>query len=235
MTRVRAEAICTHPLQEEDMSTQARRSAAIIGAFLLVLVGVLSLGAIKDDAEKKSLAAGESQLVRADSHVLGSEGASGVTFVEFLDFECEACRAFYPAVEQLRKDYEGQVTFVARYFPLPGHFNAERAARAVEAAARQGKFEDMYHRMYQTQDQWGEQQAPQDDLFASFAKDLGLDMDQYEADYTDPATAERVAKDVADGQALGVQGTPTFFLDGERLEPRSYKDLTDALDAALAD
>ncbi|MDT0186836.1 thioredoxin domain-containing protein [Microbacterium sp. ARD31] len=217
------------------MSTQAKRSVAIIGAFVLVLLGVLSLGAITDDEPKTTPAAtGESQLVRADSHVLGEEGDSDVTFVEFLDFECEGCRAAYPAVEQLREEYAGRVTFVARYFPMPGHFNGERAARAVEAAAQQGKFEDMYHRMYETQTQWGEQQVPADDVFTGFAEDLGLDMDQWKADYNDPATAERVAKDVADGQALGVQGTPTFFVDGAQLQPRTYEDLTDALDAALA-
>jgi protein-disulfide isomerase len=217
------------------MSTQAKRSAAVVGAFVLVLVGVLSLGAINDDEPTPAPAAtGETQLVRDDSHVLGEEGDSDVTFVEFLDFECEGCRAAYPAVEQLREEYAGQVTFVARYFPMPGHFNGERAARAVEAAAQQGKFEDMYHRMYETQTEWGEQQTPHDDTFRGFAEDLGLDMDQWEADYNDPATAERVAKDMADGQALGVQGTPTFFIDGEQLQPRTYEDLTDALDAALA-
>jgi 2-hydroxychromene-2-carboxylate isomerase len=65
----------------------------------------------------------------------------------------------------------------------------------------------MYHRMSETQAQWGEQQTPQDELFASFARDLGLDMNQFSADYADPATADRVAADVEDGLALGVQGT----------------------------
>ena len=143
------------------------------------------------------------------------------------------CRAAYPAIEQLREDYAGRVTFVARYFPMPGHFNAERAARAVEAAAQQGKFEDMYHRMYETQEQWGEQQVPLDDLFRSFAKDLGLDMAAYDTAYADPATLTRIRKDQDDGLALGVQGTPTFFVDGERLEPLTYDDLTAALDDAL--
>ena len=157
------------------MSSQAKRSIAIIGAFVLVLLGVLSLGAIADDDPKPAPAAtGETQLVRADSHVLGEEGDSDVTFVEFLDFECEGCRAAYPGVEQLREEYAGRVTFVARYFPMPGHFNGARAARAVEAAAQQGAFEDMYHRMYETQTEWGEQQTPHDDLFRGFAEDLGV-------------------------------------------------------------
>ena len=76
-------------------------------------MGVLSLGAINDDEPAPAPAAtGESELVRADSHVLGEEGDSDVTFVEFLDFECEGCRAAYPAVEQLREEYAGQVAFV---------------------------------------------------------------------------------------------------------------------------
>ena len=222
------------------MSKQLKISATIAGLFVLVAAGLLGMGAATEDKKKKapsettkSSASADPRLVRSDSHVLGEKGAGEVTFVEFLDFECESCRAVYPAVEQLRKDYAGKVTFVARYFPLPGHFNAERAARAVEAAAQQGEFEAMYQHMYETQEKWGEQRVPLDDTFRGFAEDLGLDMDRYDADYASAATKARVGKDVADGTALGVAGTPTFFLDGERLEPRSYDDLTNALDAAL--
>ncbi|MCW2736504.1 thioredoxin domain-containing protein [Nocardioides sp.] len=215
------------------MTRPVKYAIGIIGAFVLVIVGLLTMSAVGEEEPPPPTAQGESQLVREDSHVLGEEGDSEVTFVEFLDFECEACRAAYPAIEQLREDYAGQVTFVARYFPMPGHFNAERAARAVEAAAQQGKFEDMYHRMYETQEQWGEQQMPLDDLFRSYAEDLGLDMDAYDAVYADPVTAARIKKDQDDGIALGVQGTPTFFVNDDRLEPRTYDDLTDALDDAL--
>ncbi len=95
--------------------------------------------------------------------------------MEFLDFECEGCGAAYPAVEQLRQTYGDQVTFVVRYFPLPGHFNADRAARAVAAAAEQGQFEPMYRKMFDTQRSWGEQRVPLDDLFFSYAQELGLD------------------------------------------------------------
>ncbi len=66
---------------------------------------------------------GEAQVVRENSHRLSSPPDSDVTFVEFLDFECEGCGAAFPAVEQLRAQYGQQVTFVARYFPMPGHFN----------------------------------------------------------------------------------------------------------------
>lgn len=216
------------------MTRPVKYALGIVGAFVLVIVGLLAMSAVGDEPPAPA-ASGETQLVREDSHVLGEEGDSGVTFVEFLDFECEGCRAVYPAIEQLREEYAGRVTFVVRYFPMPGHFNAERAARAVESAAQQGEFEAMYHRMYDTQEQWGEQQVPLDDLFRSFAEDLGLDMDAYDAAYADPATAARIQKDQDDGIALGVQGTPTFFVNDERLEPRTYDDLTQALDDALDD
>ena len=183
--------------------------------------------AVGSAAEAATIAA------RPDSHRLSDVAAGRVTFVEFLDFECEACGAYYPYIEQLRTEYGDRVRFVVRYFPLPGHFNAERAARAVEAAAQQGRFEDMYQRMFQTQESWGEQRVPMDETFRGYAVDLGLDMAAWDAAYQAPATLDRINADVADGQALGVQGTPTFFINGTRLQPQSYQDLTGALDAAL--
>ena len=137
------------------MSTNLKISAALVAAFVVtvaVLLGVNNSGA--DDTGTAE--AGGAPVVRKDSHRLSTAADDRVTLVEFLDFECEACKAAYPFVEQLRDDYDGRVTFVARYFPMPGHANAENAAVAVEAAARQGRFEDMYHRMYETQTEWGE-------------------------------------------------------------------------------
>lgn len=173
------------------------------------------------------------QLVRDNSRRLNTVPDSDVTFVEFLDFECEACRAAFPMVEQLRSEYGDRVNFVIRYFPIQSHFNAQRAARAVEAAAQQGKFEPMYKKMYETQSQWGEQRTPADSVFRGLATELGLDMPAFDAAYDDPATLDRINLDVADGEALGVQGTPTFFLDGNRAEFKSYEDLSAAVQQAL--
>jgi protein-disulfide isomerase len=219
------------------MTTQNKVAIAVGAIVAVAVVALLLILQNRQDDAPDPVAAGspqESLLVREDSRVLGEEGSSGVTVVEFLDFECEACRAAYPIVEQLRERYAGEVTFVARYFPLPSHFNAERAARAVEAAARQGEMEAMYRKMYETQSSWGEAQMPQDDLFRGFAEEIGLDMEQYDADYASQEVADRVQRDVDDGLELGVQGTPTFYVDGEPLQPRSVEDFTTAIDAALA-
>ena len=224
-----------------SLSTNARISIGIAAAFVVIAGVLLAVNAGRSDqaaAPKPESATTtdvdkHERLVRPDSHKLGTAPDGKVTFVEFLDFECEACRAAFPAVEQLRKEYAGKVTFVARYFPIPSHFNAERAARAVEAASKQGKFEQMYQKMYESQTEWAEQQVPADDRFRAYAKDLGLDLAAFDKAYADPATLARVKKDAADGEALGVTGTPTFFLNGSKLEPKSADDLKASIDAAL--
>ena len=211
------------------MSTNLKVSAALVAAFAAVVTALLVLGR----SESGSSADGGVQVVREDSHRVGEPGTGGVTLVEFLDFECEACAAAYPFVEQLREDYAGRVTFVARYMPMPGHPNAENAAVAVEAAARQGEFEAMYRRMYETQEQWSHRQESQAAVFRGFAQDLGLDLADYDEAVADPATLERVLADRDDGLALGVEGTPTFFLNGEKLEVSTTDAFVEQVEAAL--
>ena len=215
------------------MSTNLKVSAALVAAFAAVVAAFILLGRSDPPASADGGTGSGPQVVREDSHRLGEPGEGGVTVVEFLDLECEACRAAYPFVEQLREDYAGRVTFVARYFPMPGHANAENAAVAVEAAAQQGAFEAMYRRMYETQAEWGEQQESEAALFRTFAEELGLDLAAYDDAVADPATLERVLSDRADGLALGVQGTPTFFVNGEKVEVDTTAEFVELIETAL--
>lgn len=217
------------------MAPVTRTLLTVFAVIAMVIgVGVYLSVQDKDDPALAQSEGGEvGQLVRENSRRLNTALNSDVTLVEFLDFECEACRAAFPMVEQLRSEYGDRVNIVIRYFPIQSHFNAERAARAVESAAQQGKLEPMYKKMYETQDQWGEQRTPADATFRVFASELGLDMAAFDTAYDDPATLDRVNIDVADGKALGVQGTPTFFLDGNEVEFRSYQDLAAAVKQAL--
>lgn len=213
----------------------------VVTAVLTLLVAVTTTrssntDAAPGDATSPPVASVPAELlVRPDSHRLSTAPDGKVTLVEFLDFECEACRAVFPAVEQLRGEYQGRVSFVLRYFPIPSHANAENAALAAEAAARQGRLEAMYQRMYETQGEWGEQRGSQAGVFRGFAQDLGLDLAVYDRTVADPATLDRIRSDRADGIALGVQGTPTFFVNGTRVQPRTIDDLRAALDRALAE
>jgi protein-disulfide isomerase len=214
---------------------RALLTAAAIGVIAVVAVVVLvSRGDNGKPSGEQSAGGGPAQVVRESSHRLNDAPGAAVTFVEFLDFECEGCRAAYPVVEQLRAEYGDRVQFVLRYFPLSGHYNGERAARAVEAAAQQGKLEAMYHKMYETQADWGEKRTPADDVFRGFAAELGLNVAAFDTAYHHPATLERVRLDVDDGEALGVQGTPTFFINGEQVRLRGPDDLRNAIENALS-
>lgn len=214
-------------------------ASGVVVAVVIAVVAILTAIArpsapeARPQAEASSPAAPE-LVVREDSHRLSEAPAGSPVLVEFLDLECEACRAAYPLVEKLRKDYEGRVEFVIRYFPIDSHANAMNAAVAVEAAARQGKLEEMYSRMYETQAEWGEQESSQAPLFRTFAEDLGLDLSRFDSDVSSADVKARVEKDRQDGLALGVQGTPTFFLDGQMIQPNSEEGLRQLLDAAIA-
>lgn len=217
----------------KNIAHQTRITIIVITVVVLVLIGLVVYEVRKVSAENAT-GAGSVSAVRDDSHRLNPGGDDKVTLVEFLDFECEACGAAYPVIEDLRETYGDRVSFVVRYFPIDSHANARNAAHAVEAAARQNMLEPMYKRMFDTQIEWGESQKSQADRFRGYAEDLGLDLEQYDRDVVSPEVAERVQSDVDDGMALGVSGTPTFFLNGERLEPQSTEDFTTAIEDALA-
>ncbi|OJX65542.1 MAG: disulfide bond formation protein DsbA [Micrococcales bacterium 73-13] len=211
----------------------------VTGALLIVavLAAIIYAAVTRPAPVTPSDATGEGgalSVTRENSHVLDNVGDDAPTLVEFLDFECEACGAFYPVVEQIREAYDGKINYVFRYFPIPSHFNSMNAAIAVEAASQQGRVEDMYNKLFQTQTEWAEQQVSQADVFRGFAQELGLDMAKYDAAVADPATKTRVEFDFNEGRSLGVNSTPTFFLDGEKLELTKLTDLTDALDRAIA-
>lgn len=211
------------------MSRNIKISLAVVFVFSLALTVVFVVSRAGGSSEAEQAAP-----VRADSQRLSAPNNSKATFVEFLDFECEACGAMYPTVERLRQTYGDQVTFVVRYFPLPGHFNGDRAARAAAAAAQQGRFEAMYKKLFETQQQWGEQQEPLDDLFSTYAQELSLNMEQYAVDYNSKATRELIDRDIADGRARGVSATPTLYINHTPVEPGSYEELSAALNSAMA-
>lgn len=211
--------------------------AAVAG--LVLAVAFILIQGERGRADAAVTAKSSAQLVRADSHRVSTAPDGKVTFVEFVDFECESCKAASEAIDELRKQYDGRVTFVVKYYPNSGHFNAERAARAVESAAQQGQFEAMFQKMFATQLEWGGKHdggagVPADDAFRGFAADLKLDMAAYDKAYDDAGTLKRIRQDVADGKAFGVTGTPTFFLNGKMFEPTSYEHIVQSLDAALA-
>ncbi|MFE5946441.1 DsbA family protein [Streptomyces sp. NPDC056480] len=210
-------------------------AAAVLVAALGVAFGSFLLFAPGDATSVTAEPAADARPVRDDSHRLTTPRRGELTVVEFLDFECEGCGAVHPTVERLRAEYGDRVTFVARYFPMPGHRNSTAAALAAEAAAQQGRFEAMYGKLFAAQKEWGEAKESKAGLFRTYAEGLGLDLAEYDAAVKAPATLERVRADQRDGLALGVQGTPTFFVDGVRIQtPGTYEGFKALIDSRLA-
>ncbi|MFK3984286.1 DsbA family protein [Micromonospora sp. NPDC050397] len=220
------------------MTRNLKTSLAIVAvvAAVIVTAALVDGPAPRGGPTPQATGTANAVLVRPDSHRLSTAADGKVTVVEFLDFECEACGATYPTVEKIRETYADRITFVVRYFPIASHPNAVLAARAVEAAARQGRFEAMYRVMFQRQTQWGHQDnKPQTDTFVGYARELGLDLDRYARDLHDPAVAERVRADQRDGTTLGVRGTPTFFVNGSPVNGLpDYTTFSALLDRELA-
>ncbi|HET6370969.1 MAG TPA: thioredoxin domain-containing protein, partial [Nitrospiria bacterium] len=148
---------------------------------------------------------------------------SAVTLVEYSDFQCPTCGQYYPMLRQLNDEFHDQIRFVYRQFPLTGlHRNAMPAALAAEAAGRQGRFWEMHNLIFEHQKEWSERTDARN-LFIGYAKQLGLDITRFEADMDAESAKKEVESDMQSGFLLGVNGTPTFFLNGVKLQnPRTY-------------
>lgn len=219
----------------ETMSKNAFASiAAVVGAFVLIIAVALLVVRPWESAQPQEQVQAGDTLVEESTHVLDDAGDGAPVLVEFFDYQCPTCGQFHPVIEELRDRYEGSVTFAVRYFPLEMHANAVPAAAAAEAAAQQGEFEAMHARIFETQAEWSES----DDaaaIFRGFAEQLGLDLAAYDAAVASEATADRIALDYTAGVTAGVQGTPTFFLDGRRIELESFDDVEQAIEQALSE
>lgn len=162
-------------------------------------------------------------LITSDDYRKGATNPK-VVLVEYLDFECEACGAYYPVLKQLEQTFPDDLQIVLRYFPLPGHRNGMTAALAAEAAGRQGKFLEMHDLLFTEQKKWGEKAVATPQVFEGFALQLGLDMERFKVDVASKGVKARVERDIASGTALGNTGTPSFYLDGQRLpSPGGYE------------
>ncbi|NKX52410.1 thioredoxin domain-containing protein, partial [Arthrobacter deserti] len=147
---------------------------------LLVLAGTNGFAVARNNAAPGTAPEDAGQVVRPNSRVLSQAPDEKAELVEFLDFECEACLAAHPFVEELRKEHGRTVTIVNRYFPLPGHRNSMNAAVAVGAAAQQGAYRQMDQKMFRTHQDWGGSAEDKSAVFRGFARELGLDMAAYD-------------------------------------------------------
>jgi protein-disulfide isomerase len=196
----------------------SKQFLGVIAAIIVVFVGVAVFSGNKSNSNSSSSSKGT-----PTNHVIG-KGSTGVTLVEYGDYQCPFCGQYYPILKQVQAEFNDQIKFQFRNFPLQSlHRNAFAGARAAEAADSQGKYWEMHDLLYQNQDPagasgWVASSSPLNDYFVGFAKQLNLNVDKFKSDYASDKVNGAINADMAAGNKLGITGTPTFYIDGKKVE-----------------
>ncbi len=214
-----------------------KEAKVLIGIAVLVIIGGVLLAIFANPQPEQPGAPVDSQaLVRENSHMTGKKDAK-VTVVEFGDFQCPACAAAFPEMKAVMDQFKDnpEVNFVFRNFPLDAiHPNAQVSAEAAEAAGKQGKFWEMSEILYARQSEWAQSQTAKD-VFAKYAEELGLNVDEFKVSVEQRLSSDIISTDAKDGTSVGVNSTPTFFINGVKQSKVLKRDELKALiDAELA-
>jgi len=209
-----------------------KRFALILAACVVIFGGLLVFSKRKAEAPDSS-GGNQSQAGKLSEHIAG-KGTTGVTLTEYGDFECPACYQYYPVVKQVKAKYGDKIKFQFRNFPLTEiHKNALIAARAAEAAALQGKFFEMHDKLYEGQPSWSKSSNPSQ-FFEDYASQLALNVDKFREDMKSEAVNRTVQADRAKAKELDYSSTPTFEINGKKIEnPRDPEGFYKLIDEAI--
>lgn len=191
-------------------------SGIILGTFAVILAAAIFLSG---GQSKTPATVAPEILVKSNSQVLGAMD-SKVTLVEFSDFQCPACKDAQPAVEAVINKYKDKIRFVYREYPLSSHQYGMVAAQAAEAAGMQGKFWEMHNKLFENQPDPLKSETNDNfkpEKLREYAGQIGLDLNKFDKDYNSDAVRQKILDDQVDGNKAGIRGTPTFFINGVRL------------------
>jgi protein-disulfide isomerase len=210
-------------LRANEAQKQRTKRVVVWGLVASGLAGIIFLAVnLSEEQSGSTGAVVEGVQIRADDWIKGNPTAK-VVLVEYGDFQCPACATFSKVVEKLSSDYGDRVAFVYRHFPLKKiHRNAEIAAYAAEAAGKQGKFWEMHDILYEGQNDWSESDEAKK-LFTDYAGTLNLDLGRFQADSEDKDIQEKIDDSYTEAVELGLTSTPSFILNGKKIEARSYE------------
>src|SRR5215470_20007805 len=163
--------------------------------------------------------------IKSGGHSRGAANAQ-LTLVEFGDYQCPSCGGYHPLVKEILNRYPDKLRLEFHHYPLIDlHRNAMIGAMAAEAAGDQGKYWEMHDALLEHQQEWGESPNPEP-MFIGLASRLGLDQNRFTQSLHSPALQSKILQDVTQAQDLHIEGTPTFFINGEQIHPKlSMEDL----------
>lgn len=202
---------------------------------LISLVGIIIFTKSHKLAQPGITSGVQAPAITTGDWVTGNKDAK-VSVIEYGDFQCPACAAYHPMVQQMLSEYGDRIVFVFRNFPLTQHKNAWVSAQAAGAAGLQGKYWNMNNLLYEKQTDWGELSSGDvKNKLDEYASSLGLDMNKFHQDMDSDAVKNKIRNDSDGGNRSQVDHTPTFFINRTQItNPSSYADLKSAIDKALA-
>jgi protein-disulfide isomerase len=205
----------------------------VAGVAVICILGFIILKNNSSPSTKPAVQTGLIEnFIRPHSPTFGNS-LGRVTVVEWFDPQCESCRMIHPAFKKIISDYKDRVHFVLRYMPY--HDGSLYAASALEEAKEFNKFEEALDLIFASQDEWGNHEQPQPELISDYLVKLGIPKARLEKNYLLEKHSEKIRMDEADGKAIGVDGTPTFFVNGQIMSELGDQQLRDAIDGALSD
>lgn len=209
------------------MSGETKFFAGVTLTTLAIIIGGLFIfGQFQKSEQVKGVSIDSTTGVK-----LGADSAK-LSLVEFSDFQCPACRAAEPAIKQVLNKFPNDVQFVYYHFPLPQHKNAKAAANLTEAAGEQGKFWQMHDLIFETQDEWASLENPTE-FFLNLSKKLELDGEKIGKALSENLYQQKIEQNLNLGNSLGVNSTPTFFLNGKKLNLTSFDQLEKEVEKEL--
>lgn len=193
----------------------------------VIVVGLFGLFFFtRDNKPTNSQSSNTNNKSAVSQHSKGGN-AKNVELLVYGDFQCPVCAQYYPIENAVINKFQNDIKFTFRHFPLDTiHPNARAAHRSAEAAGLQGKFFEMYDLLYQNHDQWASSKDPKS-LFESYAKQLGLDINKFNNDFASEQVNNTINADIAEGTSKKVEGTPTFFLNGIKIDNSQIKTVED--------
>jgi protein-disulfide isomerase len=203
---------------------------ATIAVTLIILLG--GVFALSGKGNTSSTTKVDDKILIGKASYQTKKSGAKITLVEFGDYECPACGYTHPAVKQILKEYEGEINYVFRHFPLPQHSKAQISAQVAEAAGEQGKFFEMHDLLYENQTNWVESKNPMNE-FIKYAKKLKLNIEKFQTSVENNKFSNKINADLSDGAALNINSTPTFFVNGELLDGNPSFDVFQAKIAPL--
>ena len=215
--------------QEKEIrkSEQARKGKIgkiILGLIIFLIIVGFIFAAIKFSGDSTPSQTLPIDAIVSSDRIKGNPIAK-VILIEYSDFQCPACAVYAPIVKQIAEDFQDKAVFAYRHFPLSQHKNAKLAALVSEAAGQQEKFWEMHDKIFENQKEWAENNAPKaEEIFIKYAEELKLDIDKFKNDLKSKELKEKIDNDLNSGIKASVNSTPTFFLNGKKIQPGSYEE-----------